>query len=297
MTSRPLTSTPSLWRLPFGHFSEADTKNRGLRTRILERDKYQCCDCSLSFKTHMEVRNLNDDHEDNSEKNLACVCPFCHLRDHLGPTGFAGAGIIIGAPALTQGQINTLALSVWYVQSRIEKNIDIRHSPEAADANSDEAWRQRLLTVATTMWKDLEFKSTRWASVYSPLITEPDVLGGILNELSINAPESYANRDTLLHGLHVLPSREAFEVQCKDWFELFDKTRPLSSWVKGMDAFMDRISSNPTDFFANLSKSIRAATKIPSSGLARPADAPTNPEQIMPPRGTPGGGVGKRYAD
>ncbi len=291
--ARPLSSTPQLWRLPFGHFSESDTHNLALRTTILARDANRCVDCQLSLPRHMEVRHLDDDHENMAPTNLACVCPFCHLRDHLGPTGFAGAGIVIGTPTtLTQGQINTLALSIWYIQSRIEKTQDIRSLPDESQIDTEQAWRQRLLNTATTLWNDLATKDTRWTGAYSPLISEPDILGGVLNELYTTAPETYANRDELLHGLHILPVSEAFETQCADWFAEFDRSRPISSWGQGLDSLMGRIDSTPDDFFQAVRKSLRADVRAQPEAVGRSPSqgAPSDAPALSRPAG-----VGKRY--
>lgn len=270
MMARALSSTPALWRLPFGHFSESDQAHAELRQKIIARDKNKCCECELVLHRHMEVRHLDDDHDNLKEDNLACVCPFCHLRDHLGPTGFASAGLVVGTPSLTQGQINMLALGVWYVQSRIEKNQDIRNMLDDPDSDTEEAWRQRLLSTASVIWTELTVKSTRWTGAYSPLISEPDMLGGILNELWLKAPDDYAKRGQTLSGLNILPLQEAFSTQCADWFKELDRTRPLSSWVKGLNALMGRLNTTPEDFYVDVRKSVRATQRPNPESLAKP---------------------------
>lgn len=289
MPSRPLSSTPALWRLPYGHFSESDARNQELRRTILQRDHNTCVDCGLSLARHMEVRHLDDDHENHADTNLVCVCPFCHLRDHLGPTGFATAGLMIGAPSLTQGQVNHLALSCWYVQSRVESKLDIRHGPELDGADPEAAFQQRLLVQAKSLLRDLETKGVRWGDAYSALLPEPDVLGGVLNELSQSAPEQYARRDEILAGVHILPLFDAFETQCADWFAEFDRTRPLPSWRKGMETLLGRAEMDPTSFYTAYSKSVSAARG--ATPIATPA--PTQPPALPPEPPI----VGSRYAD
>jgi hypothetical protein len=250
----------------------------------------------------MEVRHLDDNHENHAEGNLACVCPFCHLRDHLGPTGFAGAGIIIGSTTLTQGQVNALAISIWYIQSRIEKVQDIRALPGQIDEESSEAWAQRLLNTATALWNDLTSKSIRWTGAYSPLASEPDMLGGVLKELSVTDPKTYADRGESLAGLHVLPMKEAFEKQCADWFAEFDRSRPISSWLKGMESLMARLESNPDDFYLDVRKNLKAAARTSPDSLARPigpaapaaSDGGDASADTPPP--TRPAGIGSRYA-
>jgi len=252
MASRPLSSTKALWRLPFGHYSESDTVNRIQRQHILSRDDNTCCDCKLKLARHMEVRHLDENHDNDQDSNLACICPFCHLRDHLGPTGFASAGTIVGAPTLTQGQINSLSLAIWYIQARVTSTADIRKEPARLDPDNEETSMQRLLELSMGIWKDLSISSVKFAPVFSARITEPDVLGGILNELHETSPDTYAKREALLAGLHILPSREAFGVQCMTWFDEFDRTRPISSWRKGLESFLVRTETSADELLSEL---------------------------------------------
>ena len=291
MTSRPLSSTPALWRLPFGHYSESDLANKEQRLRILAHDGNTCVDCGLKLARHMEVRHLDDNHDNNNDSNLVCDCPFCHLRDHLGPTGFASAGILIGAPALTQAQVNSLSLAVWYIQSRITSTADIRHEPAAIDLGNEEASRQRLLDLSAVIWKDLSIHSIKYALASSSRITEPDVLGGILNELHDKFPDEYARRDTLLKGLHILPSRESFSVQCEAWFAEFDRSRPIASWSKGLESFINRIGGTAEDLLSELDTPPAASTSPPSDLLGTSAKQDKESEEPDAPiRRT-----GKRY--
>ena len=290
MPSRALSSTKSLWRLPFGHFSESDTANKAQRARILARHNNTCVDCQLKLTRHMEVRHEDDNHDNNDDANLVCVCPFCHLRDHLGPTGFASAGTMIGVPTLTQGQINALTLAIWYIQARVTSNSDIRHAPGAIDPANEETWKQRLLELSMVIWKDLSINSAKYGPVYSSRITEPDVLGGILNELHANSPEQYADRATLLTGVHILPYREAFNVQCDAWFAEFDRTRPLASWRKGLESFLELTGATQDELQSTLE------TPIPADGVPADTESPLGKPMGPDPDSEESRAAGRRSA-
>ena len=294
MHKTPPTSDRSLWRLSFGHFSEADTFHQPLRKHILERDHNRCSACGLEMSRHMEVRNIDGDHNNQDESNLVCICPFCHLCDHIGPTGFASAGLVIGTTNITQGQLNALTLAIWYVQARVKNDSDIRVAVKHDDA-SDGAALQRLRLTADDFWREQELKSVRWAQAYSSLATEPDILGGVLNDLADKHPNSYANREHLLRGLLVLPQRDAFDVQCSDWFEEFDRTRPISVWGKGLATLLGRFDTTQEALYARVGTTMRSESTLPKSIVKTPPEAPTPTEtdtQAQAP-----GRVGKRYAD
>lgn len=257
----PLSVSYDTWRLSFGHFSEADKANAELRKKILERDNYTCCDCSLRFDRHMEVRHLDENHSNNDPKNLKCVCPFCHMRDHLGSTGFAQAAHVIGSTRLSQAQINHVALMCWYITERIEDNEDIRVlTGETEDANA------ALLTAAKYLLTDLYSAGIRWVDTLSKEATDPYTFGTILLrmryevmedgpeasdkdkksepkvkevlKLSTDQTPAYRNRAKTLASMSLLPRREAFDAQCKDWFAYFDRIMPVQRWAHGLNLFL-----------------------------------------------------------
>lgn len=271
MPSRPLSATSALRRLSFGHFSESDTPNLALRKQILARDKNKCADCGVVFARHMEVRHLDDDHTNMSPGNLVTVCPFCHSRDHLHTTGFANAGQVIASTHLNQAIINSVVMACWYVQSRVVNKTDIRKLPEPGE-NTDEL--QQLRTVATLLLDDIQGRGIRWASAFGHLVADPDAFAEVLSDMSIKEPESYADRGELTKHLHIFPIQEAYALQCVDWFDAIDRARPISSWVKGMDALFDRMGTSLTEFRDRVQQQQRSSNRKDTESLGRPMGSP-----------------------
>ncbi|SFF31489.1 HNH endonuclease [Paracidovorax wautersii] len=296
MQFRPLSATPALRRLQFGHFSESDQVNSALRKKILSRDNNTCVDCKLKLPRHMEVRHLDDNHDNGAEENLACVCPFCHCRDHLHTTGFARAGLLIGSTAQNQAVINSISLACWYILDRIPDDTDIRVIP-SAEADEMKALRQ----VAELINLDFHTKSLRWGDAFGKLVTEPDAFAEALSDLSVQQPEAYAARSGTTKHLHVLPLKSAFHAQCTDWFLHFDKVRPISSWIKGLDSWLGHLGMTREEL-AESSKSItrRASRTEPPKDLGRPIGKPSPPSagNLVDPfdsLGTSGNAAGSRY--
>ena len=267
---QPLSSSRQTWLLEFGHFSAKDAANAALRKSILERDKFTCMDCTMQLPTHMEVRHLDEDHSNNDPANLRCVCPFCHMRDHLGPTGIAGAATVIALPYLSQAQINNIVLMSWYITSRVKDVSDIR----AGKTSDNEGFETeaKLLNAAAGLLSDIEKKGVTWcAHVNSKSPLDPYIFGKMLNrmreqefvpketpdaEIAHLSPDkeirisdddpdfkvldlppgvqssAYKARNISLAAMRLFPKQTWFEDQCNDWFAYFDKVRPVSIWGK-----------------------------------------------------------------
>lgn len=296
MQSRPLSATPALRRLQFGHFSESDVENSELRKRILSRDKNTCVDCQLKLPRHMEVRHLDDDHTNNDEKNLVCVCPFCHCRDHLHTTGFASAGLLIGSAAQNQAIVNSMSLACWYILDRISDETDIRVIP-SDDTDEMKALRQ----AAELITLDFHTKSLRWGDAFGKVVTEPDAFAEALSDLSVKQPEAYAARGETTKHLLILPQKAAFQTQCIDWFQHFDKVRPISSWAKGLDTWLGQLGMTREELVESSKSVTRRANRTTSpTDLGRPIGKPTPPSASNlndPFEGTDSAGTsaGSRY--
>ena len=272
MPSRPRAATPALRRLEFGHFSEFDVRNSELRKRILSRDKNTCADCGLNLPRHMEVRHLDDDHTNMDESNLVCVCPFCHCRDHLHTTGFAGAGVLMGSTTLNQAIVNSLVIACWYAVSRIPDETDIRVIP-----TEETATLQMMRKHAEVILNDLNSRSLQWSGAYGAIVAEPDAFAEALSDLYVASPQEYAKREESTKHLILVPAKEAFDIQCEDWFRYFDERRPIASWSKGLDSWMAMADTNFEDLSQRTRQVARNSTRPGSapSALGRPMGAPT----------------------
>lgn len=276
MPCRPLSATPALKRLSFGHFSESDKKNAALRKQILERDNNKCADCGVVLARHMEVRNLDDNHDNLDPGNLVCVCPFCHMRDHLHTAGYARAGLVITSTKLDQPLINGIVLACWYAQSRIPNSTDIRKMPDPGEAPDA---LQQMRQVSSLLLEDIHSRGIRWAGGYGHVVVEPDALAEVLCDMYTQEPEAYADRGELTKFMHILPLQEAFTAQCEDWFAAIDRSRPISSWSTGMEALMARMGTTYDDFRSAVNQQNRANHKATSESLGRPVGEPPAPAE------------------
>lgn len=297
----PLSTSHATWRLPFGHFSEADHKNAQLREEILKRDDYTCCDCSLKLPRHMEVRHLDEDHTNNDPSNLVCVCPFCHMRDHLGPTGFAMAATVIGSTRIPQALINVQVLVCWYILSRIQDTEDIR---DLKESETDDA-KIRLLKAARYLLSDLQTAGSRWVDSLSKAATDPYTFGTLLTKLryeevellssdkpnakptyevkkvlhdSKDSTQMYKDRAVTFSALSLLPRQEAFKRQCQDWFAYFDAKKSIDSWAKGMEVFLKR---HELDDVAQLCQLIKEWNKVAIQEHSGNPTLPKKPRSLV----------------
>lgn len=286
---RPLTATPALKRLPFGHFSAFDKENAALRAQILKRDGNTCKECDLQLPMHMEVRHIDDDHKNNTPENLQCVCPFCHLRDHLHTTGFAEAGILVANPQLTQGTLNALTLACWYLLSTVPDKIDIRVLPSPVE--TDEL--QRLRKNAEILLRDLGTRSAQWASAYVAAAAQPDVFAETLCALYEHSRPVYEARLESTKYLLMMPLQPAFERQCKDWFAYFSKHRPPSTWSTGLNTLMDRLSVDDSQLMEQVRSHVSAKA---SKAKLQPSAPPEPPKRAeLTPEESDEYAVGSRY--
>ena len=258
----PLSTSRATWRLPFGHFSEADPSNLGTRAAILARDQNTCVDCGLCLPRHMEVRHLDEDHTNNDPSNLVCVCPFCHMRDHLGPTAIASAAHVHAFDHLSQATVNRLTLLQWYLSSKsVASDLRTKDAPIA-----DQVSLHDLIVYFGSLTEKLTMLGNRWCTAYSDANSadaDPYMFGKALMKLryqemlpgktpgtplrlrNFNVLETHQQTDayakrSVPHAMFVLtPRKEAFAKQSRDWFAHFDQTRPIKSWSHGAQSLLD----------------------------------------------------------
>lgn len=298
----PLSTSMHTWRLAFGHFSARDTQHAELRKQILARDKCTCVDCNLKLPVHMEVRHIDGNHDNNSPENLVCVCPFCHMRDHLGPTGFANAAYVIGSTRISQAVLNALVLVCWYVVDRTPTTEDIRIERKQGEDYSGAILRETAQKLLT----DLRSSGLKWSEKTTKSVVDPYVFGQLLSKLRYEQPdgdhvkhlgpfdqtEAYAKRNVSLASLCLFPRIEVFSAQCKDWFTYLDKVRPLESWDRGFGSFLSTLGfKDPVQLYEVIQSYNKALASIAKSkpkskaALPRPAaiaPGPTAPAGTVP---------------
>jgi intracellular multiplication protein IcmJ len=185
------------------HPEKSNAEFSNIRPSILERDNYTCQYCGFRSKKFQHIHHLDDDHDNNSEKNLITACPLCHMSQHIGFAGVKGMGTLIYLEQeshgefklnLTQEKLNNLVRLLWVRQDdKINKEASIQ---------------------ATDYLKRLEQARVDADKVIGTC--DPILVGNTLRELS---EEDYLSRDVALGNVFFLPFKEGFLREHKYWKE------------------------------------------------------------------------------
>ena len=180
------------WRAEDPDSYEKDEEFKRIRPRILKEDDYTCRACGFKSKDGkwQEVHHLNDDHSDNSLLNLATLCSYCHMTQHIGLAGKHGEARVIFLPEISQARLHHLVRTIQVAKHEASKRDDKIIKDMAATAKALEA-------------KLLE----RYAEAKRLIGTaDPAILGDILWRLSNSGNTAYyPRRDMLLDGIRLLP--------------------------------------------------------------------------------------------
>ncbi len=166
-----------------------------LYTKIRERDDHTCRFCGFKDSFYQEIHHINDDHADNSERNLITACTFCHSVHHLTAVGKNQEGIIIWLPEIPQFKLNHINRSLLVMSSwadKLKRNTN-RHK-QVKEAH-------QLGQSAKITLKKLESRKEQATEIFKT--SDPSILGGILQQILNENPEKYKRRSEFLHGLRV----------------------------------------------------------------------------------------------
>jgi intracellular multiplication protein IcmJ len=198
------------------HPEKSNVEFSNIRPAILERDNYTCQYCDFRSKKFQHIHHLDDDHDNNTEKNLVTACPLCHMSQHIGFAGVKGMGTLIYLEQesygefklnLTQEKINNLIRLLWLRQDdKVNKDAAIQ---------------------ATDYLKRLEQARVDSDKVIGTC--DPILLGNTLRELS---EENYLSREKVLGSVFFLPFKEGFSREHKYWKENGFKKVATQDWSK-----------------------------------------------------------------
>ena len=103
----------------------ADTEFDAVRPKLLAKHTHNdgslyCHHCNNMTKVSekakqgfFDIHHLDDDHSNNDwQKNLALLCPFCHMVYHIGFYCMTGRAFLVYAPEIPQIAISRLSFSV-----------------------------------------------------------------------------------------------------------------------------------------------------------------------------------------
>lgn len=178
-----------------------DEEFSNTRQSILERDRFTCHYCGLQSRKWQEIHHIDDNHANNTPKNLVTVCVLCHACFHIGFSGQKKRGLIIGLNnpehKIKQSVLNAIVRNLW---------IGKRSKDTSVSMLCERILEGLVKQVVQT----------------SKLIgtSDPALLGEFLLELP---EEKYAKRGDYLKNIFFLPLEEGFKDQVKYWHKTLYK--------------------------------------------------------------------------
>lgn len=205
-----LSATPASWavRAEHGTIWDENPKMKAVRAKILSRDGNTCQGCGWVADDHQEIHHRNDDHRDFSESNLETLCPLCHQVFHLPLAASTSGGTLLWLPEITQADLNLMCIP-WFVAMK----------------NHVHPYRN----VALQLHSSLENRGVLLGEKFGT--SDPGVLAQILIKLS---PAEYANRETLVGNLRLLPRPNRFPAAIDYWESACFRNPPADRWAELM---------------------------------------------------------------
>lgn len=151
---------------------------------------------SLAASGYLEVHHVDNDHHNNeNERNLTSLCPFCHSVHHLG---FAGAHKRV-----------SLAVIPWLTQEQVSLLCNLCGVAMARHGN--------LSVEAGKLFQRMQSTSELLEHFFGKESIDASTLAGALSSLYRKNPSLYDQRHKALWMVRVMPSLSAFK-EAIDWW-------------------------------------------------------------------------------
>lgn len=183
----------------------SDKEFQSLRDSVKQRDNYSCFYCGFKAEKYQEVHHIDDNHDNNSERNLVTVCPLCHSCKHIGFAGLNEKAYLVYYPKITQVEVNAMIKTLW-----IGKN----------------SGHEKIAQVCINT---LEAFESLQGKTEEKLTTDPAVLSGILLEMN---DEDYKNRQSKLKNFLMIPRESAYKKEISYWSKNVYNGVPAETWAK-----------------------------------------------------------------
>lgn len=201
-------------RMPLlAHTSRNDVASKRLREMVIGQGRFgrRCYFCDFSFGSSdlFEVHNLDHNHQNEDQGNLAPVCELCHAPFHIDLVTRKwpdDSGKIIFLPELSQAALNNLLQATFYAMA-----VNV--------VGEENKSGERLIVQPHTLYQKLAGRAAqveRNSQEDSALtgLSEPFILGRVLAEMD---DETYARRDEIFYGLRYLAPQAHFITQAQSW--------------------------------------------------------------------------------
>ena len=193
--SLTLSCKVAKWRDGDQLSADADAEFDKARLKRLDKDNHTCRLCGFKAKKWQEVHHVDDDHTNNALSNLATVCIFCHMVQHIGFAGTRGEAVLVWLPEMAQDRLHHVVRSVLVARRWSARMANDRHTQrdmKEAIAEMEQGAETLMATLESRRGEARErFKTDR-----------PDELANALESMT---DEEYARRGEFLAGARLLP--------------------------------------------------------------------------------------------
>lgn len=185
---------------------KAELEYKKIRPQIFKRDSNRCTHCGDTYSQYQEIHHEDDDHTNNSARNLSCICVLCHLCHHIGFAGLNDSHTIIYLPEISQGKLNSMVRSLWLT----------RRAGSSAQAEK-----------AAMILSSLKAR----ASIAESMIKTSSPLS-VARHLASLSDSEYKERGKYLKDLRVLFDEAPFSNQMAHWEETLKTNKPKETWLE-----------------------------------------------------------------
>ena len=208
------------WKMSSVHGTEFDVayqkKYKPVWDGVWERDNYKCFYCNFYSKKYQEIHHINNNHDDNSEKNLTTICPLCHKNFHLDSVSTSNGGKIIWLPDMSQQELNYILRAI-FIANDYSKEIE-----EKGGEDQDGFYKIAKLLESFFLERADFVEKEIIAGASDPVV----FANAILN--MDNTTLSHA--DEFLSPFRLLHFSTRYSVQSVYWREQRFKDLPVKSW-------------------------------------------------------------------
>lgn len=188
------------WRTRTGA-EPTDKEFQNIKPAVKKRDQNTCQFCGSRSEKN-EVHHLDDNHENNSSRNLIVACQLCHAAHHIGFLGNAARMAHSPYSNLSQADFNQLFITIGI----------------ALDAGG--VWAERAKSILKDMEIDSEIYASRWGG------SSPRALGEAMLSLE---QVTYDRRKIPLHNVNVFFNAPACRAAAGKMIKSFTEL-PVKTW-------------------------------------------------------------------
>lgn len=226
-------------------------KDATTHEKLFKSKKYTCEACGFFDVSHIEVHHINGDHGDGRPENLATICHFCHLTQHLGLAGRNKEAILIWLPEIDQATLAHVARSIFVAKFMVDtqpQGAMAGGRRRAAVEKTKQIAEAADVVMAQLMARAVEAEAAIGTS-------DPLALAAALQKIAKEDKSTYDKREDYLYGIRLLPLG-VYMIDGKDIF-----SQVVESWVGQSGAYVQHAPSNWLDACQNIMKSSAANTK------------------------------------